>query len=121
MEHTKRNFKGHGAHGRFFRWAKEKMTGNDAFDIFYGEKGKEYPKEMRDEFAGLFNRMREIHDILHNDRKAFMDRWKEYMPEGHDCPEGGHFEGPPFGPGMDRCGGGHGEGFPGHGHGFFGR
>ena len=121
MENTKRNFKGHGPRHRFFHWAKAKMTGSDAFDIFYGEKGQEYPKEMKEEFVELFDRMKAMHEKLHGDRKAFMDKWKEYVSQDGDCREGGRFgEGHPFGAGMEGC---RGEGFHGHGHGhgFFGR
>lgn len=93
MENTKMNFKGHDSHKRFFDWLKEKMTGEDAFDIMYGEKGKDYPAEMKKEFTELFNRKKEFHEKLHKEKKAFMNKWKEYAPEGHDWSDEDHYGG----------------------------
>lgn len=123
MENAKRDFRGHGAHRRFFGWAKDKMTGEEAFDILYGEKdaqGREYPEGMKKEFTELFAQMKEMHEKIHGDRKAFKEKWGEYMPEEREFPKEGGF-------GEQGPNGRHGEGFPGHrsgfpggGHGFFG-
>lgn len=96
MDNTKKNFRGHACHGRFFEWAKEKMTGDDAFVIMYGEKGKEYPEEMKKEFTSLFDEMKAAHTKLYGDRKAFMEKWKEYAPEESGFPGGGRLGGEDF-------------------------
>lgn len=120
MENTKRNFGEHGMRGRFFGWARSKMTGADAFGIMFGDKGKECPEEMQDEFVALFDRLEESHARLHADRGAFVEKWKEYMPEGRELPNDDRFGGAhPFGRGREACQG-HGEGFHGRGRGFFG-
>ena len=106
------NFRGQGLRARLFNWAKNKMTGDEAFAIFYGEKGEDYPREMKDEFAQLFEEMKQAHEKLNNDRKTFMDKWKEYAPEQCGNPQGDRFShgGP--------CG--EAEHFRGHGRGFHG-
>lgn len=136
MENAKRNFRGHGLRGRFFGWVKSKMTGEDAFGIMYGERGGECPKEMKEEFVVLFDQMKEAHTKLHEGRKAFMDKWNEYIPEdckhGHDhchggdghfgehfgAHFGGHFGGRPFDGRDFGFGGGHCNGRGHHDHGF---
>ena len=96
MENTKRDFREHGPHGRFFRWAKEKMTGKDAFGIFYGEKGEDYPAEMREDFISLFDESKEAMNRIHCDREAYMEKWKEYTPD-HDVFSDMKGHRPPFG------------------------
>lgn len=96
MENTKKNFRGHAAHGRFFEWMKNKMTGEDAFGIMYGEKGKDYPEEMKAEFAAIFEETKRTHAKLHEDRKAFMEKWKEYAPADSDFPGAGNIDGEGF-------------------------
>ncbi|WP_295940370.1 hypothetical protein [uncultured Alistipes sp.] len=93
MEKMKKDFRGAGLRGRFMHWAKEKMTGEDAFGILFGEKAKELPEEMKKEFVELFDECMQVHRKLHDDRKAFMGKWKEYMPEMGGCPDGARFGG----------------------------
>lgn len=108
--------RGRGMKQRFFHWAAGKMTGEEAFGIFFGEKDKTYPEAMKKEFAELFDQSRETMKKVHEERKAFMEKWSEYTGKesfGGDP----RFEG--RGPGSgeedfrDR-----GDGFPGRGHGF---
>lgn len=118
MENTKGNCFGNGIHGRFFNWAKDKMTGEDAFGIVYGEKGKAYPEEMKKEFGALFDQAKEALCGLHDNRKAFMEKWKEYAPEEPGFPGHAHFGGGhPGGFGNEGFGGP--GGFPGRRRGFF--
>ena len=109
-----------GMKGRLMHWAAGKMTGEDAFGIMFGEKGAEFPAEMKREFTEIFDRTKESMKRICDDRKSFMEKWEgtigeECFPSGDEGCHHGH----PFGHG-EAGHGGRGEGFPGGGRGFFG-
>ena len=112
MHNEKSFFHDRGARKRFFHWAAGKMTGREAFGNFFGEKDKEYPEEMKKEFAQLFDRSREVMKLLQEERKAFHDKWEQYLEEECAFPDGHHHDHHFGGPCAD---------FPEREHGFHGR
>ena len=67
---------------RFGEWKNHhKMTGEEAFHAMFGEKGKEYPEEMKEEFIQLYDGMREAFKNVHDNRKVFIGKWKDVIGE----------------------------------------
>lgn len=69
MDKEKRKFFKHGKH----------MSGEEAFEALFREKGKNYPEEMKKEFIQLHEDMHEAFRKMKEKKKAFKEKWGDIV------------------------------------------